>query len=601
NTFFDVPADRPHQSFAAKRTTTGVRVVSQGKRVSVSFDGLHAGPFAGSLVVTVYSGAPLVHVEAVLSTNQDHCAYLYDTGLAGKAAFGKQLAWIDTEGAFHREPIDLDTDDRPLAVRHRTILVENDAGSVASFPPPHQYFFPRDLTDNLKTVWSGKNHRALEPRWGFGVRQAETGGGRFVPWFNAPPGTEQRLGVFYLLSRKPAVEAVDDVLRYTRGDRFAALPGHVTFSTHWHMATAVAAMREQVKGGPRTTPDLVQMFKDMNVQIVHLAEFHGDGHPSDPGPLRLPELEAMFAECRRLSDDQLLVLPGEEANVHLGKGEPGRHAGHWLCLFPKPVYWTMTRASGQPFAEIQAGRTLYHVGNTADVARLLDIEHGLAWTAHPRIKGSSWTPDDYRTDDFFTSKSWLGAAWKAMPADLSRPKLGERALDLLDDMANWGGKHVMPGEVDVFEIDHTHELFGHMNINYLQLDRAPRYDESWQPVLDALRSGRFFVTTGEVLIRDFRVGGRSSGEILETHSPAHPEVQATLQWTFPMRFADLVSGDGARVYHHQIDLSDTLPFAERTLKLNPDLTGRTWVRLDAWDVAGNGAFTQPIWLDPSPQ
>jgi hypothetical protein len=65
-----------------------------------------------------------------------------------------------------------------------------------------------------------------------------------------------------------------------------------------------------------------------------------------------------------------------------------------------------------------------------------------------------------------------------------------------------------------------------------------------------------------------------------------------------MRFADLVSGDGTQVYHHRIDLTDAPPFAERTLNLTPDLTGRTWVRLDAWDVAGNGAFTQPIWLEP---
>jgi hypothetical protein len=393
NTFFDSPADRPHQSDRAKRTTTKVRVVSQGKRVSVVLDGVTAGPFAGMLWINVYSGSALVHVELVVSTNEDHRAYLYDAGLVsqGKNLAGNRLAWMDTEGVLHREPIDSNSDDRPLAVRHRTILIENDAGSVACFPPPHQYFFPRDFTDNLKTVWSGRNHRALEPRWGFGVRQTETGGGRFSPWFNAPPGTEQRLSVFYLLSRKPADETLDDVLRYTHGDRFPDLPGHVTFSTHWHMATAVAAMREQAKGGPRTTPDLVRMFKDMNVRIVHLAEFHGDGHPGDPGPLRLPELEAMFAECRRLSDDQLLVLPGEEANVHLGRGEPGRHPGHWLYLFPRPVYWTMTRAPGQPFAEThpQFG-TLYHVGDTADVARLLDVEHGLAWTAHPRIKGSSW-------------------------------------------------------------------------------------------------------------------------------------------------------------------------------------------------------------------
>ena len=66
----------------------------------------------------------------------------------------------------------------------------------------------------------------------------------------------------------------------------------------------------------------------------------------------------------------------------------------------------------------------------------------------------------------------------------------------------------MPGEVDVFKIDHTHELFGHMNINYLRLEKLPQYDEGWQPILDTLRAGRFFVTTGEVLIREFSVSGK---------------------------------------------------------------------------------------------
>ena len=57
-----------------------------------------------------------------------------------------------------------------------------------------------------------------------------------------------------------------------------------------------------------------------------------------------------------------------------------------------------------------------------------------------------------------------------MPADLSLDQLGNRPLDLLDDMANWGQKKYLPGEADVFKINHTHELYGHMNINYLRLE-----------------------------------------------------------------------------------------------------------------------------------
>ena len=108
--------------------------------------------------------------------------------------------------------------------------------------------------------------------------------------------------------------------------------------------------------------------------------------------------------------------------------------------------------------------------------RLLEVENGLAWTAHARIKASSWTPDIYRKEDFFLSDHWLGAAWKAMPADLSHDRLGRRVLDLLDDMANWGNRKYVLGEVDVFKLDHTHELYGHMNINYVRLDRTPSYE-----------------------------------------------------------------------------------------------------------------------------
>src|SRR4029077_20069600 len=128
-----------------------------------------------------------------------------------------------------------------------------------------------------------------------------------------------------------------------------------------------------------------------------------------------------------------------------------------------------------------------------DMMDLLKREKGLAWSAHPRIKASSWAPDVFRNEEFYRADYWLGGAWKAMPADLSRPRLGERALDLLDDMENWGQKKTMVGEVDVFKIDHTHELYAHMNVNYLRLDRIPRFDESWQGVLDTLRGGKFFV------------------------------------------------------------------------------------------------------------
>ncbi|MDR3637553.1 MAG: hypothetical protein P4L84_27355 [Isosphaeraceae bacterium] len=599
NTFFDTPANRPHQTYRARLEAKRVEGRSTQGRYTAIVHGLRAGPFAGSLEITVYPGSPLVHIEAVLSTEADRVAYLYDMGLvaSGKPSWNG-FSWTDTEGNFQTHAAQPTEADRPLAVRHRTLIAEGANGSVACFPPPHQYFFARDLTDNLKYVWFGAGHRGLAERNGFGIRQSETGGGAWVPWVSAPPKTEQRLGMFLLASPGRARETMNEVLRYTHGDRFPDLPGHVTFSSHWHMAIALAAMKEIESKGPRTTPDLVKIFKDMNVNIVHLGEFHGDGHPRDQGPLRLAELDALFAECRRLSGDKLLLVPGEEANAYLGLRERGKEPGHWMLLFPRPVYWTMVRGEGQPFSESHPRYgTVFHVGSRDDMSALLDREHGLAWTAHPRIKASSWTPDGYKDEPFFKADTWLGAAWKGMPADLSQPRLGTRALDLMDDMANWGQHKYVPGEVDVFKIDHTHELYGHMNVNYVRLDRIPRFDDGWQPLLDALREGKFFVTTGEVLARGFTVSGKSSGETLTLPDDGRPELKLDLEWTFPLKFAEVVSGDGRRTYRERIDLADTAAFGQRELRLKPELKGRTWVRVEAWDVAANGTFTQPVWLE----
>jgi hypothetical protein len=604
NVFFDSPASRPFQTYASKLDLKHVRVASRGRRATVAIGDVKLGSFSGTIEFTVYPSAPLLHVETVVRTPEDRRAILYDAGLAfAKPGPPIRFASIDTLGRLQHEESPFDIEDRHLAVRYRTLVAETPSGSIACFPPPHQFFSPRDLTENLRTVWYGVGHRRLEDRFGFGIRQFEKGGGSFVPWFNAPPGTAQRLGVFYLLSEGKAQDALEQTLRFTHGDRFPELPGYHTMTSHWHMATAVIAMEEKARGGPRSTPDLVRMFEDMGVEIVHLAEFHGDGHPQDPGPVRLAEMQAMFDECRRLSDDRLLILPGEEANSHLGLPQPGKHPGHWTYLFSRPVYWTMKRAAGQPFVEeVSLYGRVYHVGDRHDMLRLLEQEDGLAWTSHPRIKASSWTPDIFRREDFYLSDHWLGAAWKAMPADLSHDRLGRRALDLLDDMANWGQRKHLLGEADVFKIERTHEIYGHMNINYLRLepDRLPRFDEGWKPILDALRTGRFFTTTGEVLIPEFTVDGNPSGSRMRMATGRRPEVRVDLRWTFPLAFVEVISGDGMRVFRERIDCSDTGAFGERTLRLAPDLTRRTWVRVEAWDIACNGAFTQPVWLERSP-
>ena len=165
----------------------------------------------------------------------------------------------------------------------------------------------------------------------------------------------------------------------------------------------------------------------------------------------------------------------------------------------------------------------------------------------------------------------------------------------MDDMANWGLKKHVHGEADLFRMEPDFETYAHMNINYLQLDKIPKYSDGWQPVLDTLRCGQFFTTTGEILIPEFTVGGKTSGQTADVTNDSRLVLEAKLEWTFPLAYAEVVSGDGNRVYRQYIDLKDTESFGTRMLHLPIQLKNRTWVRFEVWDIAANGAFTQPIW------
>src|SRR5690606_30942008 len=145
---------------------------------------------------------------------------------------------------------------------------------------------------------------------------------------------------------------------------------------------------------------------------------------------------------------------------------------------------------------------------------------------------------------FFTSDHFFGAAWKAMPADLSIDRLGLRVLDLLDDMANWGHKKHVLAEADLFTINPQNEMYAHLNVNYLQLDTLPQYENGWQSVLDAMRKGKFFVSTGEVLLPSFTVNGKKTGETLSLGADGKATVTVDVKWTFPLNHAMIISGDG---------------------------------------------------------
>jgi len=587
NIFFDKVPNKPFKAYKVNIDKSAPAAVqSAGERTTVRLGSLTAPGFTGTLEVTLYNGSPLVNIAAVMTTAIDSTAILYDAGLVSQTMAWQKIGWSDVNEQMKESTPALRDSAANLQVKYRSIIGETGNGSLAVFPAPHQYFYPLDEAFNLKFVWAGSHYRNLIDGYGIGIRQDLYGDRRFVPWFNAPPGTKQRLNFFVLLSTGNATAVLNDVKAFTNNDRYTALPGYKTMTSHFHNEFI---MKVVMAGKPiPESPSFINVFKRTGVDIVHLGEFHYTAHPQGPDSLRLKELHALFQLCERLSSDQILLLPGEEPNEFFG--------GHWLQIFPRPVYWIMSRKNDKPFVstDSQYGK-VYRIANETEMLDLLKQENGLAWTAHPRTKGSTGYPDKYKSTAFFKDQHFLGAAWKAMPADLSLPFLGKRVLDLMDDMNNWGDRKQVLAEADLFTIEPENEMYAHLNVNYLKLDKLPQYKQGWQPIVDALRQGSFFSSTGEVLIPEFTVAGKSTGEELTGAHKKSP-VSFKLKWTFPMHYAELISGDGQKVYRERIPLDQTKAFGEQVFTTSLDLTGRKWVRLEAWDIAANGAFTQTIWI-----
>ena len=577
--FFDYPPSHPDgtQHWNGTLDLKSIRVEAIGNRVRVICDGFQMGIFSGELSYTFYPGSRLIQQEAVLSTNVPDTAYYYDAGLSFAAREHRQpgrnmntrFAYYDTEGRLQSSFANgLQNQRINYKVRYRALATAAVTGSVAAFPAPHQYFFPRDFTSNLGQNW----HRAWRDEISLGIRQIRDTNWRFYPWMNAPPGSRQRMGMFLLFSADAPEKALEDTLRYTNRDVFPALDGYKTLAPHWHLAYTEQAVDE----GFDRTPPFKTVLQKMGVDAAIIMDFHGDGHPRDLTELRLKELDNFFKACRAQSDEKFLLMPSEEANVHLG--------GHWALVFPKPVYWWMNRPEGGKFTTQHSKYgTVY---STADAAELLDMvrrENGWMYQTHARTKGSTGYPDAIRETAHFQDKRYFGAGWKAIPSDPSSPRLGERVFTLLDDMQNWGLNKKIFGEVDVFQFDHTHELYAHMNINYVRADKLPSFDDYGQ-LLEPLLRGEMFVSTGEVLLPEWKITG-AGDEITAS---------AKIRWTFPLNFAEIVWGDGEKTHREIFELGSTGSFGEQEFEWKTKAPGWKWARLAVWDVAADGAFVNPV-------
>ena len=105
-------------------------------------------------------------------------------------------------------------------------------------------------------------------------------------------------------------------------------------------------------------------------------------------------------------------------------------------------------------------------------------------------------------------------------------------------------------------------------------------------IINAMKRGDYFVTSGEVLISNYEVEGTGNQRT----------ISADVEWTYPLNFVEVVWGDGKKTDRQIISTTDLPAFGKKRFQIPFDATGKKWVRFAAWDVATNGAFVQPIKL-----
>jgi hypothetical protein len=578
--FFDFPPANPAgtRQFTQEFHPTHVTAKTVGNRVEVVFDGMQLGIFSGSLRYTFYPGSALIEQAAILHTSESDTAYFYDAGLEMTSHqderpginMASKISYFDLDGKLKEITSPYDSDRRSLAGHYRTIAAKMGGGSIAVFPPPHRYFFARDYTTNQGYLW----YSAWRGRVGLGVHQYPDDNTLIDPWMNAPPGTEQEMQLYLLPSAGEPSAALHDVLAYTHNDRYPHLDGFVTFAPHWHLAYTVQAM----VNGLAWQPPFKSAMKSIGIDSAMIMDYHIDGHPADLTETRLHELEEYYKSTRAQSGSGFLLIPAEEADVYLG--------GHWSLAFPHPVFWFQNRKPDEPFVttDKRYGK-VYRVRNADEMWKMIKLEDGFVYETHPRTKGSTGYPDKILDTAYFRDSSYTGTGWKAMPSDLSSPRLGERGFKTLDDLNNLGMHKKMIGEVDVFQLNSEDELYAHMNINYLRLPSLPSFDH-YEDIFTAVRKGDGFITTGEILLPTATIAPATAGSL---------RVEAEIASTFPLRMAEVVWGDGKTTQRKLIDLQSTPSFDHHTYTWTVDTPGWKWARFAVWDVAGNGAFTNPTW------
>lgn len=572
-------------------------VRTNGAHIEIVFSGFTAGIFEGRLQYDIYKGTNLIRQMAVAKTDHPSAAFKYDAGLTGlPLSSSTRMVWRDIAKNWQEYLMGGPVSDMPSIVlsNNRLIAAQVAGGSIAAFPPPHSFYWARESEQNLGYSWYRKDS---DNSFSFGMRQAELEQDpefyHNFALYSAPPGTWQRMPVFFYVSAHDGGDAVLGALEFTNDDKFRPLPGYKVMGHHYHVGL-VKRLKEH--GGYHYRINDIATMKSIGLDIFSIIDGARGPGRHDKGELFLNDLYEYYEAARSQSDKAFLVMPNDENSTG---GRPPFMGGHYDIIIPKPFYWTPQRKEGEPLYENHPkyGR-VYHIGTPEDMMAVSEIENVLISMPHPNSKRSTGYPEAIKDEPQFLHENYysLGYRW-GMGMDASETRLGEsRFLKLWNQTNNWMAEHGQPPKMALAISEARSDkgergkppyddAYGMSPVNYIKIDSIPSLDDM-SSITNALKNGEYFMTTGEILIPYYEIQGE--GDNLT--------VIAEVEWTFPLDFVEIVWGDGKETGREIISATDLPPFGKHRFEIPFDASGKKWMRFAAWDVAINGALTQPVSL-----
>ena len=105
-----------------------------------------------TLQYTAFKGSSLIRQEVLSSTNEPSLAYKYDTGLKGfDIGPESTVMWRDLSNSWQDYSFGGARNDQyvPLKTSNRIVAAQMRGGTVTAFPPPHSFFWAREIPINL--------------------------------------------------------------------------------------------------------------------------------------------------------------------------------------------------------------------------------------------------------------------------------------------------------------------------------------------------------------------------------------------------------------------------------------------------------------------